>query len=196
MVGPLESLPSRSQLHPVPSPRILRPSPPSTAFRVPARGFTVDSPCRQHSIALIHIPPLPIPHVLEYSPGSWMHLVFVHPRLEARKQPFPPSPGFHAHAATCTQAIEPGASGSTLSSADTSRLPLCPGNFPDFPWSGSPWLARGSPLHGDWFGNPTGLLLGAFCPPVCPALISSQPIGFCDVQKSQNLQHQIEHLFK
>ena len=63
---------------------------------------------------------------------------------------------------TCTQAIDPGISRSTLTPADTSRPSRNSGHFPDFPWSGSPWLAHGSPLHGDWFPNPTGLLLGAF----------------------------------
>ena len=52
---------------------------------------------------------------------------------------------------TCTQAIDWGASGSTLTPADTSRPSHSPGHFPDFPWSGSPWLPHGSPLHGDRF---------------------------------------------
>ena len=63
---------------------------------------------------------------------------------------------------TCTQAIDPGTSGSTLTPVDTSRPSRSSGHFPDFPWPGSPWLAHGSPLHGNWFPNPTGLLLGAF----------------------------------
>ena len=63
---------------------------------------------------------------------------------------------------TCTQAIDPGISRSTLTPADTSRPSRSPGHFPDFPWPGSPWLAHGSPLHSDWFPNPMGLLLGAF----------------------------------
>ena len=63
---------------------------------------------------------------------------------------------------TCTQAIDPGISRSTLTPADASRPSRSSGHFPDFPWSGSPWLAHGSPLHGDWFPNATGLLLGAF----------------------------------
>ena len=62
---------------------------------------------------------------------------------------------------TCTQAIDPGISTSALTPADTSRPSRSSGHFPDFPWSGSPWLAHGSPLHGDWFPNPMGLLLGA-----------------------------------
>ena len=52
----------------------------------------MDSRRRQRSIALNHIPPLPIPHGLEYPLGSRMHLVFVHPRLEAWGRPFPRSP--------------------------------------------------------------------------------------------------------
>ena len=47
---------------------------------------------RQRSFALNHTPPLPIPHGLEYTLGSRMHLVVVHPRLEARGRPFPRSP--------------------------------------------------------------------------------------------------------
>ena len=48
-------------------------------------------------------------------------------------------------------------------------------NFPDFPWSGCPWLAGGSFLHGDLFCTPTVLFLGAFCRPIHPAQIRSQP---------------------
>ena len=66
---------------------------------------------------------------------------------------------------TCTRAIDPGASGSTLTPANTSRPSRSSGYFPDFPWSGFPWLAHGSPLHGDWFPNPTGLLFGVVCRP-------------------------------
>ena len=43
-------------------------------------------------LSVNHIPPLPIPHGLDYPLGSRMHLVFVHPRLEARGRPFPRSP--------------------------------------------------------------------------------------------------------
>ena len=66
--------------------------PPSTAFWVPVGGFPVDSRRRQRSFALNHIPLLPIPHGLEYPLGSRMHLVVIHPRLEARGRPFPRSP--------------------------------------------------------------------------------------------------------
>ena len=76
---------------------------------------------------------------------------------------------------TCTQAIDPGTSGSTLTPVDTSRPSRCSGHFPDFPWPGSPWLAHGSPLHGDWFPNPTGLLLGAFGLPSHPISRSPSP---------------------
>ena len=69
---------------------------------------------------------------------------------------------------TCTQAIDPGFSRSTLTPADTSRRSRSSGHFPDFPWSGSPWLAHGSPLHGDWFPNRMGLLLGALGLPALP----------------------------
>ena len=43
-------------------------------------------------LSVNHIPPLPIPHGLEYPLGSRMHLVVVHPRLEARGRIFPRSP--------------------------------------------------------------------------------------------------------
>ena len=43
-------------------------------------------------LSVNHIPPLPIPHRLEYQLGSRMHLGVVHPRLEARGRPFPRSP--------------------------------------------------------------------------------------------------------
>ena len=76
---------------------------------------------------------------------------------------------------TCTQAIDPGISMSTLTPADTSRPSRSSGHFPDFPWSGSPWLAHGSPLHGDWFPNPKGLLLGAFGLPAHPMSHSPLP---------------------
>ena len=76
---------------------------------------------------------------------------------------------------TCTQAIDPGTSGSALTPADTSRPCRSSGYFPNFPWPGSPWLAHGSPLRGDWFPNPTGLLLSILRLPSFPG---SQP---CDV---------------
>ena len=75
----------------------------------------------------------------------------------------------------CTQANDPGTSGSALTPADTSRPSRCSGHFSDFPWPGSPWLAHGSPLHGDWFPNPKGLLLGAFGLPSHPMSHSPSP---------------------
>ena len=63
--------------------------PPSAAFRAPVGGFPVDSRFRQRSIALRHIPPLPIPDGLQYSLCSRMYLVVVHPRPDARGRPFP-----------------------------------------------------------------------------------------------------------
>ena len=76
---------------------------------------------------------------------------------------------------TCTQAIDPGISRSTLTPADTSRPSRSSGHFTDSPWPGSPWLAHGSPLHGDWFPDPTGLLLGAFGLPALPMSHSPLP---------------------
>ena len=43
-------------------------------------------------VSLNHIPPLPIPHRLEYPLGSRMHLGVVNPRLQAMGRPFPRSP--------------------------------------------------------------------------------------------------------
>ena len=76
---------------------------------------------------------------------------------------------------TCTQAIDPGISRSTPTPADTSRPSQSSRHFPNFPWSGSPWLAHGSPFHGDWFPNPTGLLLGTFGLPAHPMSHSPLP---------------------
>ena len=76
---------------------------------------------------------------------------------------------------TYTQAIDPGISRSTLTPADTSRPSRSSGHFRDFPWSGPAWLAHGSRLHGDWFPNPTGLLLGAFGLPAHPMSHSPLP---------------------
>ena len=75
----------------------------------------------------------------------------------------------------CTQAIDPGISRSTLTPADTSRPSRSSGHFSDLPWPGSPWLAHGSPLHGDWFPIPMGLLLGAFGLPALPMSHSPLP---------------------
>ena len=110
-----------------------------------------------------------------------MHLVFVHPRLEVRG--FPRNP--LTRESTCTQAIHPGASGSTLTPADNSRESSPPGHSLDSLWSGAPLLAHGAPLHGDWLPNPTGLLLGVFLWPISPC--SDQfatlpcPVPLCDI---------------
>ena len=76
---------------------------------------------------------------------------------------------------TCTLAIDPAISRSPLTPADSSRPSRSSGHFPEFPWPGSPWLAHGSPLHGDWFPNPMGLLLGAFGLPALPMSHSPLP---------------------
>ena len=76
---------------------------------------------------------------------------------------------------TCTQAIDPGISRSALTPADTSRPSRSSGHFPDFPWPGSPWLSHDSPLHGERFPNPMGLLLGAFGLPALPMSHSLLP---------------------
>ena len=105
-----------------------------------------------------------------------MHLVIVYPRLEARGRAFPRFPWSRSRVElTCTPAIDPQVSGSTLTPADTSHLSRSSGQFPDFLRSGSPWLAHGSPLHGDWFANPTALVLSAPCHPPFPSPIGSRP---------------------
>ena len=53
----------------------------------------MESRRQRRSIALNRIPPLPIPHRTEYPLSSRMHLVDIHPRLEAKGRPFPCSPG-------------------------------------------------------------------------------------------------------
>ena len=124
----------------------------------------MDSPPRQRSISLCQphstTPhplrvgvPTQLPDALECRPstaGGRGATLSLFPLVALRRE------------LTCTQAIDPGTSGSTLTPADTSQPSWSSGHFPDFPWPGSPWLANGSPLHGDWFPNPTGLLLGAF----------------------------------
>ena len=152
----LQSLPS-GVLHPVPLRRFLRPTPSRIAFWVPAGAFPVDSRCQQRNIALHHIPPLPI---LEYALGSQLSTF---PASRSRVNP------------KCTQAIDPGALSSTLTPAHLSRPSRSPWHFTDFPWSGSPWSAHGSPLDGDWIPNFTRLMLGPFCCPIYPAQIRSQP---------------------
>ena len=77
---------------------------------------------------------------------------------------------------TCTQAFDPGALWSALTAADTSRPSCSSGHFLNFPWPGFPWLAHGSPLHGDWFSNPTRMLHGS-----CRRLVLSVLHGpLCD----------------
>ena len=61
----------------------------------------MDSRRRQRSIALSHIPPLPIPHGLEYPLGSRMYLVVIHPQPEARGRPFACSPRSHPRVNLC-----------------------------------------------------------------------------------------------
>ena len=149
----------------------------STAFWAPAGGFPVDSPRRQRSISLCqphsttpHPSPVGvptrIPDALGCRPstaGGQGATLSTFPLVPLMREP------------TCTQAIDPGISRSTLTPADTSRPYRSSRHFPDFLWSGSPWLAHGSPLHGDWFPNPTGLLLGASGLPSDPMSHSPLP---------------------
>ena len=166
----LQSLPSRFQLLPVTLRRIPRPSPPGTAYWAPAGGVPVDTPRRQRSISLCQ-PHSTTPHPSRAGvPTRLLDALGCRPSTAGGQGPtlstFPLVP--LTREPTCTQAIDPGISRSTLTLADTSRPSRSSGHFPDFPWPGSPWLAHGSPLHGDRFPNPMGLLLGAFGLPALP----------------------------
>ena len=124
-----------------------------------------------------NFPPLFIPHGLEYPLGFRMHLDVVHLLLEARGRPFPRSP--RSRSRVNLRVLRPltrKTSGSNLTHADTSRPSWSSGHFPDFLLPGSPWLAHGSPLHGNWFPNPTGLLFGAFVLPSHPMSRSPMPL--------------------
>ena len=137
----------------------------------------MDSPRRQRSISLCQPHstsphpsragvPTRLPDALGYRPstaGGQGATLSTFPLVPLTREP------------TCTQAIDPGISRSTLTPADTSRPSRSSGHFPDFPWPGSPWLAHGSPLHGDWFPDPMGLLLGAFGLPALPMSHSPLP---------------------
>ena len=137
----------------------------------------MDGPRRQRSISLYQ-PHSTTPHPSRVGVPTWLPDALGCPPSTAGGQgatlsTFPLVP--LTHESTCTQAIEPAISRSTLTPADTSRPSRSSGHFPDFPWSGSPSLAHGSPLHGDWFPNPTGLLLGAVCLPSHPMSHSPMP---------------------
>ena len=137
----------------------------------------MDSPCRQRSISLCQ-PHSTTPHPSRVGVPTWLpDALGCRPSTAggqgATLSTFPLVP--LTREPTCTQAIDPGISRSTLTPADTSRPSRSSGYFPDFQWSGSPWLAHGSPLHGNWFPNPTGLLLGAFGLPSHPMSHSPMP---------------------
>ena len=137
----------------------------------------MDSPRRQRSISLCQPHstspppsragvPTRLPDALGYRPstaGGQGATLSTFPLVPLTREP------------TCTQAIDPGISRSTLTPADTSRPSRSSGHFPDFPWPGSQRLAHGSPLHVDWFPNPMGLLLGAFGLPALPMSHSPLP---------------------
>ena len=131
----------------------------------------MDSPRRQRSISLCQ-PHSTSPHPSRVGVPTWLpDALGCRPSTAggqgATLSTFPLVP--LTREPTCTQAIDPGISRSTLTPADTSQ------HFPDFLRSGSPWLAHGSPLHGNWFPNPMGLLLGAFGLPAHPMSHSPLP---------------------
>ena len=137
----------------------------------------MDSPRRQRSIFLCQ-PSCTTPHPSRVGvPTQLPDALGCHPSTaggqEATFSTFPLVP--LTREPTFTQAIDPGISRSTLTPADTSRPSRCSGHFSDFPWSASPWLAHGSPLHGDWFPNFTELLLGAVGLPSDPMSHSPMP---------------------
>ena len=137
----------------------------------------MDSPRRQRSISLCQ-PHSTSPHPSRVGVPTWLPDALGYRPSTAGGQgatlsTFPLVP--LTREPTCTQAIDPGISRSSLSPADTSRPTRSSGHFPDFPWPGSTLLAHGSPLHGDWFPNRTGLLLGAFGLPALPMSRSPLP---------------------
>ena len=137
----------------------------------------MDSPCRQRSISLCR-PHSTTPHPSQGGvPTGLLDALGCRPSTAggqgATLSTFPEVP--LTRELTCTQAIDPGISRSTPTPADTSRPSQSSRHLPAFPWSDSPWLAHGSPLHGDWLPDPTGLLLGAFGLPAHPMSHSPLP---------------------
>ena len=130
----------------------------------------MDSPRRQRSISLCQphstTPhpsragvPTRLPDALGFRPstaGGQRATLSTFPLLPLTREP------------TCTLAIDPGISRSTLTPADTSQPSRISGLFPDFPWPGSP-------LVGPWFTTPwrlvsqsNGAVAWRFWPP-CPS---------------------------
>ena len=137
----------------------------------------MDSPRRQRSISLCQ-PHSTTPHPSRVGVPTWLpDALGCRPSTAggqgATLSTFPLIP--LTREPTCTQAIDPGISRSTLTPADTPRPSRSSGHFPVFPWSGSPWLAHGSPLHGNCVPNPEGLLLGALGLPAHPMSHSPLP---------------------
>ena len=149
----------------------------------------MDSPRRQRSISVCQphsttphhsrvevptwLPEYPQNQTSNLKPlGSRMILGVVHPRLEARGRPFPRSPWSRSR--VNLRVLRPLTWGSEGQPSPL-RLSRSSGHFTDFRWSGSPLLAHGSPLHGDWFPTPTGLLLGAVGLPSHPMSHSPMP---------------------
>ena len=129
----------------------------------------MDSPRRQHSISPCQ-PHSTTPHPSRVGvPTRLLDALWCRPSRAggqgATLSTFPLVP--LTREPTCTQAIDPGISRSTLTCANTSRPSGSSGHFRDFPWSGSPWLAHGSPLHGAGFPIPRGCCLALMSP--CPS---------------------------
>ena len=127
-------------------------------------------------LSVNHIPPLPIPHRLEYPLCSRMHFDVVHPRLEARGRPFPRSPW--SRTLVNLRVLRPmtrGSQGQPSPLRTPHGRPGVQGIFPTFRGQvphGWPMvhnsMATGSPI-------PQGLLLGAFDLPAHPMSHSPWP---------------------
>ena len=124
----------------------------------------MDSRRRQRSIALNHIPPLPIPHGLEYPLGSRMHLGVVHPRPEARGQRFPRSP--RSCSGVNLRVLRPLTRGCHGQPTPLRTPHSCPGVWGIFPTS------RGQAPHG-WLIVPQSMPTGFLFPRRCCLALSA-----------------------
>ena len=100
---------------------------------------------------------------------------------------FPPVP--LTREPTCTQAIDPGFSRSTLTPADTSQPSRSSGHFPDFPWSGPHGWPMVHHSMATGFPIPWGcrLALPASLPIPCP-------IPLCLILAPARSQHPMDSL--
>ena len=98
------------------------------------------------SIALNHIPRIPVSQGLGYALGFLDALGCCPAAAEGQGATFSTFPQVPlTREPTCTQAFDAGASGSAITPADTSGPSQSSGYSADLPWPGS--LAHGSPIH-------------------------------------------------